>query len=205
MTWNPYTTGAVSWTGENPGMYLKDDPAGDWTSLLCFFRVTWSPQGMGHALVILEDPSGMNPAAVNLCLTDNEAMARFVVNDFMAHFAAFRGRALIRDLPFRALESVRRGGDARGSYTEHVTGSGLDVELRWDALGEPYAVDMHPEQTATGRHQMYSLFVDSDEASCTLNGRRLPGRVVPRPVHGRESRSAFLAFSETWILKDGAR
>jgi len=30
-------TGAVDWTGENPGMLLKTDPAGDWSVLMLFF------------------------------------------------------------------------------------------------------------------------------------------------------------------------
>ena len=201
MTSNPYTTGAVDWTGENPGMYLKDDPAGEWISLASFFRVTWSPHGIGHALVLLEDPAGQRPDANNLVLTDNEAMARYLVDGFAAHFAAFRGRALLKTLPYRPLDSVRRSGDTRTAYHEHLTGSGLEIDLRWGALGAPYAVDMQPDLTATGRHEMFSLFVDSDDAGCTVNGRALPGRVTPRVVAGREGRSAFLAFSETWILK----
>ena len=200
MTDNPYTIGTVDWTGENPGMYLKADPAGDWASLLCFFRVTWSPHGIGHALVVLQDPSGAR-ADGNFCLTDNETLARYLVDGFMSHFAAFRGRTLLQHLPYRPLTSVARGGDSRSAYTERVTGDGQEIELVWDKLGQPYAVDMPPSLTATGQHQMYSLFVDSDEAHCTVNGRRLPGRVMPRPVAGRESRSAFLAFSETWIRK----
>lgn len=63
MASNPYTTGIVDWIGENPGMYLKTDPAGAWTSLLCCFRIMWSPHGTGHALVLLEDPAGMNADA----------------------------------------------------------------------------------------------------------------------------------------------
>ncbi len=201
MASNPYTAGTVDWTGENPGLYLKDGPAGPFLSLASLFRVTWSPHGIGHALVLLEDPDGARPGAVNVCLTDNEPMARYLVGGFIAHFGAFKGRAVLDALAFRPLESVRREGDSRTEYREVVVGSGLTVVLRWGALGTPYAVDFSPELSATGRHQMYSLFVDSDDASITVDGRRLAGQVVPRPVAGRESRSAFLAFSETWIIK----
>ena len=201
MTSNPYTAGTVDWTGENPGLYLKDDPAGPWLSLASLFRVTWSPHGIGHALVLLEDPAAERPGAINVCLTDNEAMARYLVAGFIAHFAAFRGRPVLQALPYKPLDSVRRAGDTRTEYSEHVEAAGMKVDLRWAALGTPYAVDMATDLTATGRHQMYSLFVDSDDASITVDGRRLPGRVMPRPVAGRESRSAFLAFSETWVLK----
>lgn len=201
MSSNPYTTGTVDWTGENPGLYLKDDPAGPFLSLASLFRVTWSPHGIGHALVLMEDPEGTRPGAANLCLTDNEKLARWLVAEFIAHFGAFRGRPALATLPFKPLDSVTRVGDSRSAYGEDIAGSGMKVELRWGALGTPYAVDMATDLTATGRHQMYSLFVDSEDASITVDGRRLPGRVVPRPVAGRESRSAFLAFSETWIVK----
>ncbi len=196
---DPYTPGTVDWTGENPGMYLKTGTTGPWTSLMSLFRVTWSPHGIGHALVLLEDPAGTNPHANNLCLTDNEPLARYCIDGFMRHFAAFRDRPLLQTLPYKPLDSVRRAANTPTEYAEHVSGAGLDIVLTWGRLGTPYAVDMAPDLTATGQHRMYSLFVDSDEAWCTVNGRRLPGQVVPRPVAGRDSRSAFLAFSETWV------
>ena len=38
-------TGNVDWTGENPGMLLKTDPAGDWSVLMLFSEL------FGHPLV----------------------------------------------------------------------------------------------------------------------------------------------------------
>ena len=38
-------TGNVDWTGENPGMLLKTDPAGDWSVLMLFSGL------FGHRLV----------------------------------------------------------------------------------------------------------------------------------------------------------
>jgi hypothetical protein len=46
---------------------------------------------------------------------------------------------------------------------------------------------------------MYSLFLESTDAFGIVNGQRLPGRPVPRDFAGRNSSTAFLAFSETWI------
>ena len=176
---------------------MRDQATGPWLSLASLFRVTWSPHGPGHALVLLQDPAA--PHAHNIVLTDNEPMARFCVQDYLSHFAAFRGSPLLDTIPYRKLDSVTRGGDGLATYTEHVIAPGLDVLLTWANLGTPYAVDMAPDLTATGKHRMLSLFVDSDDAHITVNGTRLPGRVFPRPVAGRDSRSAFLAFSETWI------
>jgi hypothetical protein len=46
---------------------------------------------------------------------------------------------------------------------------------------------------------MPSLFVGCTEASVTVNGRRLPGKPVPRDIAGQRISTAMLAFSETWI------
>jgi hypothetical protein len=46
---------------------------------------------------------------------------------------------------------------------------------------------------------MPSLFVGCSEASITVNGKRLPGKPIPRQVAGQTISTAMLAFSETWI------
>ena len=77
MTRVPINPGMVDWSGENPGMYLKDRADGPFLSLISYFRVVHSPHGKGHAAVMLLDPygDGRNPARPNVCLTDNEPLA----------------------------------------------------------------------------------------------------------------------------------
>jgi len=41
--------GTVEWSGENPGISLKDRPDGPFVALASFFRVVLSPHGRGHA------------------------------------------------------------------------------------------------------------------------------------------------------------
>ena len=41
---------------------------------------------------------------------------------------------------------------------------------------------------------MYSLFFDVWDASVFLGGRRLPGAVTERDLHGRRAPSSFLAY-----------
>jgi hypothetical protein len=38
----PIHPGTVEWSGENPGIYLKDSADGPWRSLMCFFRIVLS-------------------------------------------------------------------------------------------------------------------------------------------------------------------
>jgi uncharacterized protein YggE len=49
--------GTVEWSGENPGISLKETPDGPFVALASFFRVVLSPHGRGHALVLLQSPN----------------------------------------------------------------------------------------------------------------------------------------------------
>ena len=68
--------GTVEWSGENPGISLKDQPDGPFVALASFFRVVLSPHGRGHALVLLQAPESASPPRerANYCLHDNEAL-----------------------------------------------------------------------------------------------------------------------------------
>ena len=193
--------GKVEWSGENPGISLKTDPDGPFTTLASFFRVVLSPHGRGHALLLVQSPTEANPPAerANLCLTDNEALARYLIDDYVSKFAAFRGLPCLAGLQVRKAESFVASGDALTDYTETVKAGDMTVVLNWKGLGEPFCFAHPPENSATGAHHMPSLFLGSDQPSITVNGRVLPGRPVPRNVAGHPITTAMLAFSETWI------
>ncbi len=102
--------GNVEWSGENPGISLKDNPDGPWTNLASFFRVVLSPYGRGHALVLLRSPGEANPPAEkpNICFHDNEELARYLVKDFVSYFGAYRGLASLTE-PHLSQARQRRG------------------------------------------------------------------------------------------------
>lgn len=193
--------GTVEWSGENPGISLKEAPDGPFTTLASFFRVVLSPHGRGHALVLLLSPQDGAPPAdrANLCLTDNEPLARWLVSDFVAHFGAWRGLPGLRGLQYRRLDSVASEGDAITRYAEVVRSGDLEVRLEWSGLGRPFCFALSPEQSATGRHHMPSLFVGCDAATVTVNGQRRSGAPMPREIAGQRISTAMLAFSETWL------
>jgi hypothetical protein len=193
--------GVVDWSGENPGISLKNDPNGPFTALASFFRVVLSPHGRGHALVLLQSPQEANPPAgqANLCLTDNESLARFLVDGFVANFGAFKGTPGLAGMSYRKLDAVAASGDPGSRYSETVRAGDMTVELTWSGLGAPFCFAFPPDRSATGQHHMPSLFVPCTDASITVNGRALPGKPVPREVAGHPISTAMLAFSETWI------
>tara|TARA_A100001037_G_scaffold306105_1_gene349261 strand:- start:3502 stop:4116 length:615 start_codon:yes stop_codon:yes gene_type:complete len=194
----------VDWTGENPGVYLKDDPSGPWTTLASFFRIFASPKGQGTALLLLASPNDEfgTDSAPNVCITDNEPLARWLVNDFAANFAFFRDTPSIPAITYVGLDSSKQGGDALTTYSETVSGGGYDVRLDWKGLGEPFGMVVPPDSAPTGKHTFLSMFVGTDGGTVTLNGAPLPGQPVPRDAFGRQITSAFLAFSEIWMRHD---
>ena len=201
---SPIHPGVVAWTGENPGIYLKDEQDGPWTGLMTFFRITWSEHGRGHGVVLLDDPNVEQslPEVANFCITDNEPLARYLVDEFFSNFASFKVSPGLKAIQYLPLTEVYREGDTRRTYTEVVKSADQEVRMTWKGLGKPYAVDMPPEKGPTKVHEMYSLFLDASDALVTVNGHPLKGKVVERDFANTKKSTAFLAFSESWM---GAR
>ena len=197
----PVNPGTVDWSGENPGMYLKEAAEGPFVTLISFFRVVLSPHGRGHAAFIFQDPQGDGkaPGKPNVCITDNEPLARYLKENFVAHFAAFRGVKALSNFRFEQGSNFTASGDARTTYTERFRGEGGEVSLTWEPLGDVFAVEFPKEKSATGRHEMFSLFVNASGVRVTVNGKGVAGRPFPRDVLGKQGSTAFLAFSETWV------
>ena len=94
MTRTSINPGRVDWSGENPGIYLNLDPAGDYTALALFFRVVLSPFGRGHAALVLGEPDQAKgwPDVPNFIMTDNQRMMRWIVDGWVTKMPTFVGR-----------------------------------------------------------------------------------------------------------------
>lgn len=199
---NPRNPGKVEWSGDNPGIYLKEDADGDWSSLGIFFRVTLSPHGAGTTMIVLEKPHdalGL-PEANNICLTDNRALTRYLIDDYMSKFPSFRGSKGLGAMTYRNIDEARLSGDLRESRTETVrSGHDLEVSMTWSQLGEPFAAEVAVEASATGEHEMYSVFIEAKCAEISVNGNSFSGSVASRIFLGKQMSTAFLAISETWL------
>lgn len=197
---SPVNSGHVEWSGENPGIYLKDD-SGAWQALAVYFRVVASPHGPGTGAIVLGSPASNAglPNAPNLCISNNEPLMRWLVTQFVSRFASFRGAAALSAMSYVRGSSFETAGDGRTYHQETLRGDRVSIALRWEQLGVPFAVDVRPSMSATGKHQMYSVFVEAATGAIEVNGKRLPGRVVQRDFLDRRMSTAFLAFSETWL------
>jgi hypothetical protein len=192
----------VDWTGENPGILLKA-PDGNFSAMALFFRIAWSPVGQGQVLLLFGTPGAADGAkgAPNVLLADNMPLADFLMQNFIGKLGAFRAAPAFDGVERRLAQAVRSTGDPMGGrYTETVSGGGLTVELVWEGLEPPKALELTRDQVGTGAHTMFTVLVPAREAQIIVNGRRLPGAVGERVQAGFKTTTAFLYFSETWII-----
>lgn len=201
----PVTPGVVDWTGENPGILLKNEEGG-FSAMALFFRVAWSPAGQGQVLLLYGSPEMATgaPGAPNLLMSDNAELAAFLKENFIGKLAAFREAPSFENLPHLTAASVRSSGDPMSHrYAETISGEGLVVELVWEDLEGPLALELTPDQVGTREHTMFTLLVPARRAHIIVDGRSLPGTVGTRVQAGMETTTAFLYFSETWIVPPG--
>ncbi|MEO0702644.1 MAG: hypothetical protein AAFY80_10940 [Pseudomonadota bacterium] len=198
----PINPGRVEWSGENPGIYLKTTPEGEYSALAVFFRVVLSPHGRGHAAVVLGAPDrGAGwPDAPNFIITDNQRMMRWIIDGWLSKFPTFAGKAGLDAMTWIDCDSVVKAPtDLKTRYTETLRGPGMTLEMVWETLGPPLPVEVGKDMSATREHEMYSVFQEAQSAEIRINGTALPGAVRSRQFFGRTMSTAFLAFSETWV------
>lgn len=196
--------GRVELCADNPLISLKDDPEGPFVALASFFRAHHSPHGRGHVLVLLEAPQHRDPdpRVINACFSDNDALAHYLVDNFLRYFSAYKDVPAMADIKYQPLQTVRASGDTCTQYREVVTAENLTIELSWRGIEEPFWFAYPPSKTVTGRHHMLSLIHGAQSGAIAVNGRVLPGKTIAREYAGRTVQSAILAFAETWIRVD---
>jgi hypothetical protein len=195
--------GRVDWSGENPGIYLKQSPdAENYSALALFFRVVLSPYGRGSAAIVLGAPDIAKgwPDVPNFIMTDNQRMMRWIVEGWVAKMPTFVGKAGLEEMSWLDCDSVtKRPSDLQTRYSETLRGSGVTLEMIWEDMGPPIPVEVTKENSATKAHEMYSVFLEAKRAQIVINGAPLPGQIADRQFFGRTMSTAFLAFSETWV------
>lgn len=194
--------GKVDWTGDNPFIYLKKDPAGEWTTLALYFRIATSDYGRGHTILLLDNPYEKEDAsAPRLVLTDNVELSKYLIDNFVRYFALFRKAV--------GLDSVKFINDAvfstEENYPKQIVETGFSestnirVSMVWNELQEGIAVDLTAAETQTNQHEMMCVFQPALSAKILLNGVEIIGSTIERDFMGTRAQSASLANSETWV------
>lgn len=187
--------GKVYVSGENPGIRLLMKEGAPPSTDVSFWRVIYSPVGMGHVCYVTSDITGNGPSSddVRVALTDNNALADYLSKDIMSVF----NKAHVENPFTKSRATFQKSGDTAKEWKETVKGDKYTVELIWKDFYTPFLIDM-----PVGGQFMYgiaSMFIPARSADVVINGKRAAGTPFPEPMGTMQSSSAFLAFSETWV------
>jgi hypothetical protein len=186
----PVDPNQVLMTGENSFIRLSHDGGKTLSDRFSHWRVLWCPDGAGHALFVQSELTGVQPRVYS----DSVPVARWL-------------QATIETLLFPAFADTsapvveatfERRGDARTSTSEIVRTKDEEITLTWSDFIEPFVLTMPPgfNDRPIG---VFSTFFPARGAEVVMGGRFTKGRPWPEMRGDRQSSSACLAWSETWV------
>ena len=190
----PVDPNEVLMTGENSFIRLSPDGGKTQTDRTSHWRVLWCPAGAGHTLFM---QSPLTSGAVQI-YSDSIAVTRWLQRTIESLlFPAFADTAL----PVAGAE-FSRSGDPRGTAVETVTSATERILLTWYDCLDPFVLTMAP---GMGNRPIgvFSTFFPAKSAQIEVSGRFAPGAPWAETRGDRQSSSACLAWSETWVKPRG--
>ncbi len=186
----PVDPNDVVMTGENSFIRLSPDGGKTQSDRLSHWRVLWCPAGIGHALFM---QSTLIDGQVRI-YSDNPAVARWLQRTLETFiYPAFADETL----PVIGAEFAR-AGDPRSAAVETVVSATGRIRLTWYDCIEPFVLTMPPgfNNRPLG---VFSTFFPARSAQVEMAGRFVTGQPWPEMRGDRQSSSACLAWSETWV------
>ena len=186
----PVDPNSVLMTGENSFIRLSLDGGSTLSTRVSHWRVLWCPAGGGHALFM---QSPLTNGGVQV-YSDNIAVTRWLQRTIETLlFPAFADTAL----PVIGAQ-FSRSGDPRATAVETVTSATERIRLTWYDCLEPFVLTMAPG-TNNRPIGVFSTFFPAKSAQIEVSGRFAPGATWPEMRGDRQSSSACLAWSESWV------
>ncbi|HEX5140756.1 MAG TPA: hypothetical protein VFX19_07415 [Dehalococcoidia bacterium] len=191
----PVDPNDVLMTGENSFIRLSKDGGQTQSTRLSHWRVDWCPAGAGHALFA---QSELTDGQVRV-YSDSAAVARWLQRTIETYlFPAFADT----DLPVIPA-TFARTGDPRGTTTESITSRDGTLNMTWYDHLPAFVLTVPPGQPPERPIGVFSTFFPARSAQVELNGRFAEGKPWKEMRGDRESSSACLAWSETWVAPRG--
>ena len=186
----PVDPNSVLMTGENSFIRLSADGGKTMSDRLSHWRVLWCPAGAGHALFV-QGPLTQGRVRI---YGDNIAVARWLQTTIETFLHAPFADTTLPVLP----AAFERDGDPRSAVTETVLASEEELTLTWYDCLEPFVLNAPPGfgGRALG---VFSTFFPARAAQVVLNSEVAAGTPWPEMRGDRQSSSACLAWSETWV------
>jgi hypothetical protein len=188
---SPTDPNEVRLTGENSFIRLHEVQGGPLLTRVSHWRVLYSPGGAGHALFIKSDLTDDEV----MIYADNIALARWLQEEIESMlFPEFADQSI----PVIPAE-FSRDGDTHTFWSEYVETSEEMIVLTWHDFGEPFMLVAPAGSVPNRPHGVYSCFVPARRAQLMVNNIVARGRPFPEMRGDRESSTAVLAWSETWV------
>ena len=190
----PVDPNEVLITGENSFIRLSPDGGKTQSDRVSHWRVLWCPAGAGHVL-FMQSPLIDNRVQI---YSDNIAVARWLQRTIETLlYPAFADTTM----PVIGAE-FGRAGDPRSTAVETVVSAADRIRLTWYDCIDPFVLTMPPgfNNRPIG---VFSTFFPARAAQLEMNGRFAAGTPWPEMRGDRQSSSACLAWSETWVKPRG--
>jgi hypothetical protein len=189
--------GKVAISGENPVIRLSAKEGEPASTNVSFWRVIYSPVGIGHVCYVTSDLTGNGESAddLRLAFTDNEALLDYLNTQIMS---AFDKTYAEKPMPSVKARFEKGTGDTRKEWHESFKSDKYSVELVWRDFDEPFLLDT-PTGGERNPYGIASLFIPARSADVIINGKKATGQPFPQMRGQHQSSTAFLAFSETWL------
>lgn len=190
-TTNPTDSNKIRLTGENSFIRLSDPATNQETTRASHWRVLWSPGGAGHVLFLQSDLIGGDVQIYS----DNIALARWLQEEIES--------LLFPDFADQSMPIIDADFDKKGNpatfWTETIENDDVAISMTWHDFMEPYMLVV-PAGSSSGRpHGVYSCFIPARKAQLTIDGDVASGDVSLDRRGDKDSSSACLAWSETWV------
>ena len=178
-------------TGENSFIRLSPDGGTTMTDRFSHWRVLWCGAGAGH--VLFAQSKQLTSGRVQI-YSDNVAVARWLQRNIeKLLFPAFADE----NIPVVAAEFAR-GGDPRGVAWETVNSATEKIRLTWYDCIAPFVLTMEPGSN-NRPIGVFSTFFPARSAQAEINGMAATTKPWAEKRGDRDSSSACLAWSETWV------
>jgi hypothetical protein len=92
-----------------------------------------------------------------------------------------------------------KSGDHWSFWTETVESDDDHIALTWYDSGEPFMLTVAAGSVPGRPHGVYSCFIPARRAQVTLNKLVAVGQPFPQKRGDKDSSTACLAWSETWV------
>jgi hypothetical protein len=191
--------------GENPGLRLYVPGTEQLTAVVSYWHCTYSPWGLGHALVVWLDAAQL--AATRLSdvdvyrngaiFTDNVSLARTLVETLTQHFPEFHGLPVL-DLPYvdamcdHVFDGTRYRAQGWAAETQ--------IEVMWEDVLDQKYLNWPQFPAGDAAYDLTTTICPCRTGAVLINGVAVPGEVVQaKAADGSPSSTAFLAFAESWV------